>query len=272
MLVAKVERGLLGMLKIAVVGDRCNEANRVPPLRTVHLVIALGWSLHLCITQHPLFTSVIQGQGPRASPLFPSSLEDDESLLTLTTLGPKLRAAIVVRLREKQLLVRATRHLADLEAAREANTTVFQRVKAWPEGVKSWPEGVKSWPEGVNPGARGGPGGQHHRLPGEKSWPEGVKSWAEGVKSWPEGVDPPPCELVWGSHRGGTGGLSGSSPVLLHVWTPGLRFLYRIRAYCNIPEAGTNRRRDERIYPVGGIARPAVWFARTRGPIYSFTP
>ena len=35
-----------------------------------NLVIALGWSLHLCITQHPLFTSVIQGWGPRASPLF----------------------------------------------------------------------------------------------------------------------------------------------------------------------------------------------------------
>ena len=33
-----------------------------------NLVIALGWSLHLCITQHPLFTSVIQGWGPRASP------------------------------------------------------------------------------------------------------------------------------------------------------------------------------------------------------------
>eukprot|EP00976_Prorocentrum_cordatum_P072564 1180764-Prorocentrum_minimum.AAC.1 len=35
-----------------------------------NLVIDLGWSLHLCITQPPLFTSVIQGWGPRASPLF----------------------------------------------------------------------------------------------------------------------------------------------------------------------------------------------------------
>eukprot|EP00959_Pyramimonas_sp_CCMP1952_P095166 1990043-Pyramimonas_sp.AAC.1 len=33
-----------------------------------NVVVALGWSLHLCTTQHPLFAS--QGWGPKASPLF----------------------------------------------------------------------------------------------------------------------------------------------------------------------------------------------------------
>ena len=49
-----------------------------------NLVIALGWSLYLCITQHPLFTSVIQGWGPRASPLFKqctTHLADELTLL-----------------------------------------------------------------------------------------------------------------------------------------------------------------------------------------------
>jgi hypothetical protein len=48
---------------------------------------------------------------------YPTSIDEDEGLLTLTSLGGKVRAAINVRLREKQLLEKAMKHLAALECA-----------------------------------------------------------------------------------------------------------------------------------------------------------
>eukprot|EP00959_Pyramimonas_sp_CCMP1952_P205497 4297435-Pyramimonas_sp.AAC.1 len=56
-------------------------------------VVALGWSLHLCTTQHPLFTSVIQGWGPRASPLsirYTPHLEDASGIPHLFVSVPRL--------------------------------------------------------------------------------------------------------------------------------------------------------------------------------------
>eukprot|EP00959_Pyramimonas_sp_CCMP1952_P376204 7879959-Pyramimonas_sp.AAC.1 len=44
----------------------------------------LGWSLHPCITQHPLFTFAIQGWGPRATRLIircTTHLEDASGIL-----------------------------------------------------------------------------------------------------------------------------------------------------------------------------------------------
>merc|ERR1719329_600367 len=45
----------------------------------------------------------------------PHSVEEDESLLELTSLKPALRSAVLLRLREKQLLARALKNTDDLE-------------------------------------------------------------------------------------------------------------------------------------------------------------
>ncbi|KAK3247894.1 hypothetical protein CYMTET_42624 [Cymbomonas tetramitiformis] len=47
---------------------------------------------------------------------YPTSMEEDEALLTLSTLGRRVRAAVTVRLREKRMLQSAMHHIRDLKA------------------------------------------------------------------------------------------------------------------------------------------------------------
>lgn len=57
---------------------------------------------------------------------YPSTLEEDELLLQLSTFGPATRSAIVLRAREKDLLLRAFADLQDWENALDANQLSFQ--------------------------------------------------------------------------------------------------------------------------------------------------
>ena len=57
---------------------------------------------------------------------YPTSLEEDELLLQLSSFGPATRSAIVLRAREKDLLLRALGDLRDWEAALDAGKLPFQ--------------------------------------------------------------------------------------------------------------------------------------------------
>jgi hypothetical protein len=57
---------------------------------------------------------------------YPTTLEEDELLLQLSSFGPATRSAIVLRAREKDLLLRALVDLRDWEAALEAGKLSFQ--------------------------------------------------------------------------------------------------------------------------------------------------